>query len=89
MEPNVPQPDYRLEYWWDAGKFGLEPEALFTSLYAKYNTFTGAILDPDSFLLDVTEACEKASSKSEFLSCLDERSKDGRPMRPKRPNDSR
>ena len=50
-------------------------EDVFTSLYAKYNTFTGAILDPDSFFLDVTEACEKANSKHEFISCLEERSK--------------
>lgn len=78
LEAHTPQPNYDLdkEWQWDNGKFGYkDPNVLFTTLHAEYNTLKCAIQDPFAWHSDVSDIARTANTKDEFLTLLKERQK--------------
>lgn len=71
-----PQPNYVLdkEWKWDYSKFGYkDPNVLFTTLHAEYNTLKCAIQDPYAWHKDVSHVAKTANNKDEFLTLLKKR----------------
>ncbi|KAI1816836.1 hypothetical protein GGS20DRAFT_145568 [Poronia punctata] len=58
---------------WQAWKFGLKREDLYTKLQDQYNTVTLSIQDPDAFHHDVCEISKTATDLAEFHRLLEER----------------
>ncbi|KAI1258418.1 hypothetical protein F5Y18DRAFT_413673 [Xylariaceae sp. FL1019] len=58
---------------WQAWKFGMKREDLYTKLQDQYNTVAFSIQDPDAFHHDVCEISKIASDNDEFHRLLDER----------------
>ncbi|KAI1424460.1 hypothetical protein F5Y12DRAFT_445083 [Xylaria sp. FL1777] len=58
---------------WQAWKFGMKREDLYTKLQDQYNTVTLSIQDPDAFHHDVCEISKTAVDSNEFHRMLEER----------------
>ncbi|GAP85270.1 hypothetical protein SAMD00023353_1002540 [Rosellinia necatrix] len=58
---------------WQAWKFGMKREDLYTKLQDQYNTVTLSIQDPDAFHNDVRELSKTAVDSDEFHRMLEER----------------
>ncbi|KAI1361202.1 hypothetical protein F5Y08DRAFT_315532 [Xylaria arbuscula] len=58
---------------WQAWKFGMKREDLYTKLQDQYNTVTLSIQDPDAFRHDVCEISKTAVDVDEFHHMLEER----------------
>ncbi|KAI0906824.1 hypothetical protein F4824DRAFT_224466 [Ustulina deusta] len=58
---------------WQAWKFGMKREDLYTKLQDQYNTVTLSIQDPDAFHHDVCEISKTAVDLDEFHRMLEER----------------
>ncbi|KAI0158244.1 hypothetical protein GGR57DRAFT_40511 [Xylariaceae sp. FL1272] len=58
---------------WQAWKFGMKREDLYTKLQDQYNTVAFSIQDPDAFHHDVCEISKIAADNDEFHHLLDER----------------
>ncbi|KAI0433877.1 hypothetical protein F5Y09DRAFT_328700 [Xylaria sp. FL1042] len=58
---------------WQAWKFGMKREDLYTKLQDQYNTITLSIQDPDAFHHDVCEISKTAIDSDEFHRMLEER----------------
>jgi hypothetical protein len=58
---------------WQAWKFGMKREDLYTKLQDQYNTVTLSIQDPDAFHHDVCEISKTAADLNEFHHMLEER----------------
>ncbi|KAI1128765.1 hypothetical protein F5Y10DRAFT_167725 [Nemania abortiva] len=58
---------------WQAWKFGMKRQDLYTKLQDQYNTVTLSIQDPDAFYHDVCEISKTASDLDEFRSMLEQR----------------
>ncbi|KAI1323563.1 hypothetical protein F5Y16DRAFT_383517 [Xylariaceae sp. FL0255] len=58
---------------WQAWKFGMKREDLYTKLQDQYNTLAFSIQDPDAFHHDVCEISKLASDTHEFHQMLSER----------------
>ncbi|KAI1347520.1 hypothetical protein F5Y01DRAFT_243603 [Xylaria sp. FL0043] len=58
---------------WQAWKFGMKREDLYTKLQDQYNTVTLSIQDPDAFHHDVCEISKTAVDLDEFYRMLEER----------------
>jgi len=59
--------------FWQAWKFGMKREDLYTKLQDQYNTVTLSIQDPDAFHHDVCEISKTATDLTEFHRLLEER----------------
>ncbi|KAI0390848.1 hypothetical protein F5Y17DRAFT_39046 [Xylariaceae sp. FL0594] len=59
--------------FWQAWKFGMKREDLYTKLQDQYNTVTLSIQDPDAFHHDVCEISKTAADLTEFHRLLEER----------------
>jgi hypothetical protein len=59
--------------FWQAWKFGMKREDLYTKLQDQYNTVTLSIQDPDAFHHDVCEISKAAADTTEFHRLLEER----------------
>ncbi|KAL7796540.1 hypothetical protein V8C37DRAFT_372098 [Trichoderma ceciliae] len=75
MDYILPKPDYLIdvEWEWPWNNVGLDPEDLFTTLHARFNTRVLPIQDPESFHRDVRECASFTSDEDEFYSKLEER----------------
>ncbi|KAI3195600.1 hypothetical protein CBS147311_7905 [Penicillium roqueforti] len=72
-------PNYALdEKWkWKHWKFGYEdPNVLFTTLHAEYNTLHCALQDPYAWHKDVTDVTRIAENRDQFLTLLKKRQKE-------------
>ncbi|KAI0466661.1 hypothetical protein F4859DRAFT_296087 [Xylaria cf. heliscus] len=58
---------------WQAWKFGMKREDLYTKLQDQYNTVTLSIQDPDAFHHDVCEISKTAIDSDEFHRMLEQR----------------
>ncbi|GAW11580.1 hypothetical protein ANO14919_009270 [Xylariales sp. No.14919] len=58
---------------WQAWKFGMKREDLYTKLQDQYNTVTLSIQDPDAFHHDVCEISKTAVDSDEFYRMLEQR----------------
>ncbi|KAI3324638.1 hypothetical protein HD806DRAFT_51100 [Xylariaceae sp. AK1471] len=58
---------------WQAWKFGMKREDLYTKLQDQYNTVTLSIQDPDAFHHDVCEISKTAADLDEFHHMLEQR----------------
>ncbi|KAI0448879.1 hypothetical protein F5B21DRAFT_87416 [Xylaria acuta] len=58
---------------WQAWKFGMKREDLYTKLQDQYNTVTLSIQDPDAFHHDVCEISKTAVDSDEFHRMLEQR----------------
>ncbi|KAJ5370004.1 uncharacterized protein N7496_006096 [Penicillium cataractarum] len=73
LEAHTPQPDYELdqEWQWPFWKFGYDdPNVLFTTLHAEFNSVKCAIQDPYGWHHDVCDIANIAKDKNEFLILL-------------------
>lgn len=73
LEAHTPQPDYELdqEWQWPFWKFGYDdPNVLFTTLHAEFNSVKCAIQDPHCWHHDVCDIANIAKDKNEFLTLL-------------------
>lgn len=69
--------EYDRKYDWPHRKFGYEdPSVLFGGLHEKFNTVQSAILDPESWHIDVCAVGAIATSRDEFHSLLQQRMND-------------
>ncbi|KAI0409949.1 hypothetical protein F4802DRAFT_8147 [Xylaria palmicola] len=58
---------------WQAWKFGMKREDIYTKLQDQYNTITMSIQDPDAFYHDVWEISKTAANSDEFHRMLEQR----------------
>lgn len=79
LEAHTPRPDYDLdqEWHWPFWKFGYDdPNVLFTTLHAEFNSIKCAIQDPYGWHHDVCDVANIAKDKDEFLTLLRKRQKE-------------
>lgn len=79
LEAHTPQPDFDLdqEWYWPFWKFGYDdPNVLFTTLHAEFNSVKCAIQDPYGWHHDVCDVANVAKDKDEFLTLLKMRQKE-------------
>ena len=65
-EPWIPDFDGNSRWRWEWWKVGLQPEALFTTLEAQYNTVPYRIQDDEAFHHDVSDAAHEAKNVDDF-----------------------
>lgn len=80
LEMHTPYPDWDNldnEWKWPFGKFAYkDPNVLFTTLHAEFNSMKCAIQDPYGWHHDVCDVANTAKSKEEFLALLRQRQKE-------------
>ncbi|KAH8158488.1 hypothetical protein CIB48_g9761 [Xylaria polymorpha] len=75
MEPQPPQPDWAVEpeWHWDAWKFGMDMDELFTTLHSRFNTWSAPLQSFEAFHHDVWEISNVASTREDLFRALEMR----------------
>ncbi|KAI0474746.1 hypothetical protein F4859DRAFT_481848 [Xylaria cf. heliscus] len=77
MEPRPPQPDwvFEREWHWDAWRFGMGMDELFTTLHSQFNTWSAPLQSFEAFHHDVWEISKAAATKEDLFLALEKRKK--------------